>query len=44
MIVEVPITKNRGKKKSLTVEEPPKYACYHLGSGKEKKPKEIVTL
>ena len=43
MIVEVPITKNR-EKKSLTVEEPPKYACYHLGSGKEKKPKKIVTL
>ena len=41
MIAEVPITK---KKKSLTVEEPPKYACYYLGSGKEKKPKQIVTL
>ena len=43
MIVEVPITKNR-KKKFLTVEEPPKYACYFLGSWKEKKPKEIDTL
>ena len=42
MIVEVPITKKLLKK--MTVEEPPKYACYFLGSGKEKKPKEIVTL